>query len=89
MNFESLPNQDPAIDPGEFEEIVPELYDYAVECSFDIDKDAIKQCLEVLSQYTDPAQAKEDLKKIWDAMNTDNGLKADLVDFDDSDNTQI
>ncbi len=85
MNFECLPNQDPSIDAGDFEEIVPELYDYAVELSFDIDKDAIKQCLEVLSQYTDPVQAKEDLKNIWDAMNTDNGLKADLVDFNDSD----
>jgi hypothetical protein len=85
MNFESFPNQDPAIDPGEFEEIVPELYDYAVEHSFDIDKDAVKECLEVLSQYTDPAQAKEDLKKIWDAMNTDNGLKTDLVDFNEDD----
>lgn len=83
MNLESLPNQAPDIDAGDFEEIVPELHDYAVERSFDINKGAIKECLEVLSQYTDPAQAKEDLKKIWDAMNTDNGLKADLVDFDE------
>jgi len=86
MNFEGLLNKDTNIDASDFEEIVPELYDYAVERSFNIDKDAIKQCLEVLSQYTDPAQAKEDLKNIWDAMNTDNGLKADLVSFDDTDN---
>ncbi|MCF7795000.1 hypothetical protein K9M50_01405 [Patescibacteria group bacterium] len=82
-HFESIEKQDPAIDTKDFEEIVPELYDYAVEHSFDIDRDAVKECLEVLSQYTDPAQAKEDLKKIWDAMNTDSGLKSDLVDFDD------
>lgn len=85
MSFEGLPSEETTINASDFEEIVPELYDYAVERSFDINKDAIKQCLEVLSQYTDPAQAKEDLKNIWDAMNTDSGLKADLVDFDDSD----
>jgi hypothetical protein len=85
MNFETLANQDPTIDSGDFEEIIPELYDYALERGFDIDKNAVKECLEVLSQYTDPAQAKEDLKKIWDAMNVDNGLKSDLVDFEDDD----
>jgi len=86
MNFETLANQDPSIDSGDYEEITPELYDYAVERGFDIDKDALKECLKILSQYTDPAQAKEDLKKIWDAMNTDNGLKSDLVDFNEADN---
>jgi hypothetical protein len=70
-------------DNSDFDEIVPELYDYAVERGFDVDKGAVIQCLEVLSQYTDPVQAKEDLKNIWDAMNVDSGLKSELVDFDE------
>ena len=81
MNLETLPNQEAAIEHDDFKDIIPELSDYAMELSLNIDEEAIKECLEVLSQYTDPAQAKDDLKKIWEAMSTESGLKSDLVDF--------
>ncbi len=86
MSFENLPNHDLLINNNDFKEIIPELKDNAIELGFDMDNMAIKNCLEVLSQYTDPEQAKEDLKKIWEAMTVESGPESDLDQFNESDN---